>query len=73
MIRPSHHIFTAQQGNEETMKILGLNSTVTVNGVSAKVTGIQSKTITLTGSKDTLNLSLRKVNKMIDEKTLKIL
>jgi len=55
------------------MKILGLNSTVTVNGVSAKVTGIQSKTITLTGSKDTLNLSLRKVNKMIDEKTLKIL
>ena len=55
------------------MKILGLNSTVAINGVSAKVTGIQSKTITLTGSKDTLNLSLRKVYKMIDEKTLKIL
>jgi|TARA_B110001454_G_C12418369_1_gene308230 hypothetical protein len=56
----------------EAMKILGLNSTVTINGVSAKVTGIQSKTITVTGSKDTLKLSLRKVNKMIDDKILVI-
>jgi|TARA_Y100000310_G_scaffold265185_1_gene276088 hypothetical protein len=55
------------------MKILGLNSTVAINDVPAKVTDIQSKTITLTGNKDTLKLSLRKVNKMIDEKTLKIL
>ena len=54
------------------MKILGIGSRVEVNGVPAKVTGIQSKTITLTGSKDTLKLSLRKVNKMINDKILVI-
>tara|TARA_B100000953_G_scaffold275735_1_gene249370 strand:+ start:265 stop:432 length:168 start_codon:yes stop_codon:yes gene_type:complete len=54
------------------MKILGIGSRVEINGVSAKVTGIQSKTITVTGSKDTLKLSLRKVNKMINDKILVI-
>ena len=54
------------------MKILGIGSRVEINGVPAKVTGIQSKTITVTGSKDTLKLSLRKVNKMINDKILVI-
>tara|TARA_Y100000310_G_scaffold191954_1_gene191896 strand:+ start:71 stop:238 length:168 start_codon:yes stop_codon:yes gene_type:complete len=55
------------------MKILGLNSIVEVKGVPAKVTGIATKNITLTGQEDTVQVSLQKVNKMIDEKTLKIL
>ena len=55
------------------MKILGLNSTVKVKGVPAKVTRIATKSITLTGQEDTVQVSLQKVNKMIDEKTLKIL
>ena len=61
-------------GNErQVMKILGLNSTVKVKGVPAKVTRIATKSITLTGQEDTVQVSLQKVNKMIDEKTLKIL
>jgi hypothetical protein len=55
------------------MKILGLNSTVEVKGVPAKVTGIATHNITLKGQEDTVQVSLQKVNKMIDEKTLKIL
>ena len=55
------------------MKILGLNSIVEVKGVPAKVTGITAKGLTLTGQEDTVQVSLQKVNKMIDEKTLKIL